>query len=225
MPRVARHVFPNLPHHITQRGNRRDDVFFCDDDKQLYLDWLIEYCSKYKVALLAYCLMDNHVHLVLVPETADGLQKVLKPLHMRYAQYINKQQGWTGHLWQGRFFSSALDEQYTYSAIRYVERNPIEAEMVERAEDYKWSSAAHHCGLVESKSLSHKANKLIAVTQSDWSEWLTKKDSKAITELLERNIEKGLPCGNERFIVKLERLAKRSLRYRPQGRPSKENKG
>ena len=105
---------PKLPHHITQRGNRRDDVFFCDDDKQLYLEWLIEYCSKYKVALLAYCLMDNHVHLILVPETADGLQKALKLLHMRYAQYINKQQGWTGHLWQGRFFSSTLDEQHTY---------------------------------------------------------------------------------------------------------------
>jgi len=225
MPRVARQVFPNLPHHITQRGNRRDDVFFCDNDKQLYLDWLIEYCLKYKVTLLSYCLMDNHVHLVLVPETADGLQKVLKPLHMRYAQYINKQQGWTGHLWQGRFFSSALDEQHTYSAIRYVERNPIEAKMVEQAEDYKWSSAAHHCGFVENKALSHKANKLIAVTQDDWSEWLTKKDSKAMTELLERNTEKGLPCGNDSFIAKLEQLAKRSLRYRPQGRPSKGDKG
>ena len=106
MPRVARHVFPNIPHHITQRGNRCDDVFFCDDDQQLYLEWLNHNCSKYQVTLWSYCLMNNHVHLVIVPETADGLQQVLKPLHMRYAQYINKQHGWMGYVWQGCFYVS-----------------------------------------------------------------------------------------------------------------------
>ena len=90
MPRVARHVFPTIPHHITQQGNRREDMFFCDDDKQLYLEWLTDYCLKYHVTILSYCLMDNHVHFVLIPETEDGLQQVLKPLHMRYAQYIKR---------------------------------------------------------------------------------------------------------------------------------------
>jgi putative transposase len=220
MPRVARNVFPHIPHHITQRGNRREDVFFHDDDKQFYLEMLFDYCEKHQVTLLSYCLMDNHIHLILTPETADGLQKVLKPLHMRYAQYINKQHGWTGHVWQGRFFSSALDDAHTHSAIRYVERNPVEAGMVEKAEDYTWSSAAHHCGLVDS-ALSNKANSLINISQSDWSQWLSIAENKTVTDVLERNVEKGLPCGSDDFIDKLEQVSKRSLRYRPRGRPVK----
>jgi len=222
MPRVARHVFPSIPHHITQRGNRREDVFFCDDDKQLYLEWLTDYCLKHQVTILSYCLMDNHIHLILIPETEDGLQKVLKPLHMRYAQYINKQHGWTGHLWQGRFFSSALDEAHTHAAIRYVERNPGEAGMVEQAQAYVWSSAAHHCGLVDNDALFNRANSVVGVSTEKWSEWLATAENKAITAVLERNIDKGLPCGSDSFIDRLEKLTKRSLRYRPQGRPVKE---
>lgn len=108
MPRLPRNVFAHIPHHITQRGNRREDVFFTDEDRQIYLEWLMFYCDKYDVAVLAYCLMTNHVHLVLTPSSDDGLQKVLKPLHMRYSQHINKIKGWKGHLWQGRFFFIAL---------------------------------------------------------------------------------------------------------------------
>jgi putative transposase len=130
MPRLARVVLPDIPYHITQRGNRREDVFFCDADREFYLTLLQEYCEKYQVEVWAYCLMTNHIHLILKPFKSDGLQKVLKPLHMRYAQYINKKQGWKGHLWQGRFFSSALDESYVYSAIRYIEQNPVRARMV-----------------------------------------------------------------------------------------------
>jgi putative transposase len=140
---------------------------------------------------------------------------------MRYAQYINKRQGWTGHLWQGRFFSSALDDSHTHSAIRYVERNPVEAGMVERAEYYVWSSAAHHCGLVENKALSHRSNKLTGITENEWSDWLMLAENKAIIDVLERNIEKGLPCGADDFIDKLETTSKSTLRYRPQGRPVK----
>ncbi len=108
MPRLARVVFGGLPHHITQRGNRREDVFFSDEDRKKYLTWLNEYCKKHNVHLLAYCLMSNHIHLVVVPNEAGNLQRVLKPLHMRYAQGINRERGWKGHLWRGRFFSSPL---------------------------------------------------------------------------------------------------------------------
>ncbi|MEZ0149813.1 MAG: transposase [Candidatus Reddybacter sp.] len=100
MPRVARNVFAGIPHHITQRGNRREDVFFEDDGRTVYLEWLAHYCWKFDVDMLAYCLMTNHVHQVLTPHDSDGLQNVLKPLHMRYAQHINKVKGWRGHLWQ-----------------------------------------------------------------------------------------------------------------------------
>ncbi len=223
MPRLARSVFPNTPHHITQRGNRQEDVFFEDADRTVYLEWLHEYCQKWSVDVLAYCLMTNHVHLVLNPTTEDGLQKVLKPLHMRYAQRINKANGWKGHLWQGRFFSSPLDEAYTWSAIRYVERNPVVAGMVKKAENYPWSSAAAHCGLKENSLLTSISDigKLISI--DDWTDWLASPENAQITMVLQRNVEKGLPCGSDSFISQLEKLTDRCLKYKPQGRPFKNN--
>ena len=125
MPRIARPVFPGIPHHITQRGNRRENVFFSDGDRAAYLSWLANYCAKFAVRVLAYCLMTNHVHIVAIPATGDALENVFRPLHTRYAQRINRSRGWSGHLWQGRYFSSALDESYLWAAIRYVERNPV----------------------------------------------------------------------------------------------------
>ncbi len=160
MPRLARTVCAQVPHHITQRGNRREDIFFTDEDRQAYLDWLKEYAEKYEVAILAYCLMTNHIHLIAVPATETGLQQVLKPLHMRYAQRFNRTRGWKGHVWQGRFFSSALDDDYLWAALRYVERNPVRAKMVRKAENYHWSSAGGHCGLRPDSLLTESANNL-----------------------------------------------------------------
>ncbi len=220
MPRVARTVFPNVPHHITQRGNRREDVFFVDADRQFYLSLLKQYSEKYKVEVLAYCLMTNHIHLVLIPKDEKGLQSLLKPLHMRYTQRINKKMGWSGRLWQGRYFSSPLDQDYTWEAIRYVELNPVRAKLVEEAEEYKWSSAAGHCKLREDKILTKdKEWKDNLESIENWSEWLRqRKDVKKVEEI-RRNIQKGLPCGSEKFINDLEKLAERVLRYRPIGRP------
>ncbi len=134
--------------------NTQQNTFFDDDGRIAYLNWLVEYTNKYNVEILAYCLMTNHVHLVLVPNTTDGLARSLNTVHMRYAQYVNKEQEWNGRLWQGRYFSSPLDEVYMWSAIRYVERNPVRANMVEKAELHPWSSASAHCGLVESDILT-----------------------------------------------------------------------
>lgn len=219
MPRLARNVFPDVPHHVTQRGNRREDVFFKDEDRHVYLKWLGKYCKKWQVEVLAYCLMTNHIHLILKPGTEEGLQRVLKPLHMRYAQRVNKAKGWKGHLWQGRFFSSPLDEAYTWSAIRYVERNPVRVGMVERAEDYPWSSAAAHCGLVKDPLLASPSKMERAITESGWSNWLALPEEENTINMLRRNVEKGLPCGCDAFIDTLEKLANKSLRFRPQGRP------
>ena len=222
MPRLPRTVFANLPHHIAQRGSNREDVFFTDEDREAYLSWLKEYSDKHQVEILAYCLMTNHIHLVAVPATEDGLQRVLKPLHMRYAQRINRERGWKGHLWQGRFFSSPLDDAYLWAAVRYVERNPVRAGMVKRAENYRWSSAAAHCGkeidsLITLKSSSNK--KILSI--DDWSAWLAEGDEKEEIQTLRKNIEKGLPCGTEGFIKRLGKLVGRELEYRPQGRPRK----
>ncbi len=225
MPRLARTVCARVPHHITQRGNRREKVFFTNADRQAYLTWLQEYAGKHGVDILAYCLMTNHVHLVAVPATEDGLQNVFKPLHMRYAQRINRARGWKGHVWQGRFFSSPLDEAYLWAAIRYVERNPVRARMVRKAENYRWSSALAHCGLRPDGVLTTKPSwRKPFEAIGDWSAWLAEGDAPEQLNELRRNAAKGLPCGSEKFVQKLEKLAGRALQYRPQGRPRKKDR-
>ena len=222
MPRRSRTVFGGVPHHITQRGNRRGDVFFSDDDRSAYLTWLQAYCSAHQVELLAYCLMNNHVHLVAVPDHDDGLQRVLKPLHMRYAQRVNRAQGWVGHLWQGRYFSSPLDDAYLWAAVRYVERNPVRAGLVRRAEDYPWSSAAAHCGKRADGLLSQTsafARRFSSV--ENWSAWLAEGDEEEELRTVRQNIERGLPCGSATFVADLGRQVGRPLDYRPLGRPRK----
>jgi len=218
MPRQPRIVFADIPHHVTQRGNRQADVFFCDADKDYYLKLLRQYTQDHEVEVLAYCLMTNHVHLILKPSTHDGLQKVLKPLHMRYAQYINRKNNWTGHLWQGRYFSSALDEQYTYYAFRYVENNPVVANMVEKAVDYKYSSARHHCGIDVDKLVSGYD---IGVLPSAYEDYLEQTVDQKSVEILQRNINKGLPCGSDKFVDKLGKLIGRDLSFKQIGRPKK----
>jgi len=221
MPRLARVVIPNIPYHITQRGNRRDDVFFDDEDREFYLQVLQEYAKKFSVEVWAYCLMTNHIHLIMRPSTEKGLQQVLKPLHMRYAQYINKKMGWKGHLWQGRYFSSALDEAYTYSAIRYVEQNPVRAGMVKDTSEYIWSSARAHLGLESNEILSSIPSSHAPSTLRQWHDYLNEKSTKEFIDIIRRNIEKGLPCGNFEFIANLEQQSKRDLSYKPIGRPKK----
>lgn len=219
---MARVVCPRVPQHVTQRGNRREDVFFTDADRKAYLKWLAEYAAKHQVDVLAYCLMSNHVHLVVVPAGEEALQRVLKPLHMRYAQRINRRKGWKGHLWQGRYFSSALDDDYLWAAIRYVERNPVRAKLVPKAEHYAWSSAAGHCGIKEDSVLCSTPDwRRQFESIGDWSAWIAAGDESSQLETLRRNADKGLPCGSEKFILRLEKLVGRELAFRPRGRPRK----
>ncbi len=220
MPRLARTVFAHLPHHITQRGNRREDVFFDDEDRETYLQWLGEYAAKFKVEVAGYCLMSNHIHLILIPSTEDGLQKVLKPLHMRYAQRLNRARQQQGHIWQGRYFSSVLDGDYFRSCLHYVERNPVRARLSRKAENYAWSSARGHCGLANDKLLKPKPGWRKDLDDiNNWSSWLAEPDTEEALLILRRNAMMGLPCGSEKFIRKMEKQAGRDLRYKPQGRP------
>lgn len=220
MPRLARRVFAGLPHHIVQRGNRREDVFFRDADRSAYLDWLSGYCREHNVQVLAYCLMTNHVHVVAVPATDDGLEKVLRPLHSRYAKRVNRARNWKGHVWQGRFFSSALDESYMWAAIRYVERNPVRAGMVDSAESYPWSSAGPHCGTRQDPVLTADPAWLdVMKPVGHWSSWLRDVDPPSqLTDLRER-FRQCLPCGSGDFVRGLELRAGRRLVPRPRGRP------
>jgi putative transposase len=219
MPRIARVVVPGLAHHVTQRGNRRENVFFSDEDRQRYLQLLIEYADKAGLQILAYCLMANHVHLVCIPADVKSLAVVFKPVHTRYAQYVNRKLGICGRLWQGRFFSCPLDESHLWAAIRYVERNPVRASMVRKAEDYPWSSAAAHCG-VRSDPVLFPLPEPRPAPGAGWSAWLIGEDDGVMLEQLRRQTRNGRPLGDQRFIAELEARLGRRVHALPKGRPS-----
>jgi putative transposase len=147
MPRAARLVLPGIPHHVTQRGNRKAPVFFSHDDYAFYFSLLRHGCRKSGTAVWAWCLMPNHVHLILVPEREDGLRAALAPAHTRYAMEINRREGWSGHLWQDRFASFPMDEAHLHACLAYTELNPVRARLVDRPEVWRWSSARTHLGL------------------------------------------------------------------------------
>ncbi len=144
MPRTARLVIPGVAHHVTQRGNRQQQLFFNDKDRQAYIVMLAEALKSTGTRCLAWCLMDNHVHLMLVPHDRDGLRAPLSSTHTQYAQRINRREEASGHLFQGRFASYPMDDRHMMFAARYIELNPVKAGLVKTAEDWRWSSARAH---------------------------------------------------------------------------------
>ena len=144
MARLPRIVLPGIPHHVTQRGNRRERVFFEDGDYELYLDLLSDAAARSGVAIWSYCPMPNHVHIIAVPSDEDGLRRTFRYVHRHYTGYINARLRVTSHLRQGRFSSVAMDEAHLVGALRYVALNPVRARLVERAEDWRWSSTRAH---------------------------------------------------------------------------------
>ncbi|MCC6143303.1 MAG: transposase [Candidatus Hydrogenedentes bacterium] len=219
MSRVARVVVPGIPHHVTQRGNRRADIFVDEGDREMYLRLLQQYAALHGLAIWAYCLMTNHVHLVAVPEHERSLGRALRDAHTVYAMYFNTRQQLNGHLWQGRFHSSPMDEGHLWAAVRYVERNPVRAGMVAQAEAYPWSRAAAHCGL-RSDPLLHTAFPEPGAIE-DWSHWLREEDDAETVERIRRQTHTGRPCGSDGFIARLETLLQRPLRPQTPGRKPK----
>ena len=144
MARLARVVIPGHPHHVTQRGNGRARTFFGDADDALYRDLLAENCRMAGVEVWAWCLMPNHVHLIPVPSDPDGLRGALASVHRAYAGIIQARRRRSGHFWQGRFGAVAMDEEHLAAALRYVSLNPVRARLVERAQDWRWSSTRAH---------------------------------------------------------------------------------
>jgi putative transposase len=220
MPRIARVVVPGLPYHLTQRGNRREDVFFCDADWRKYLELAREYSIQFGLKILAYCLMINHLHLACIPLLATSLAKVFKPVHSRYAQYLNGRLGICGRLWQGRFFSCPMDEDHLWAAIRYVERNPVRARMVARAEDYTWSSAGAHCGMREDPILS-PLPELCPPETLNWSSWLADREDENLLARIRLQTRTGRPIGHDQFVKDLESLLGRRVSALANGRPRK----
>lgn len=221
MPRHARVICPGFPHHVTQRGNHRNRVFFSRGDGLAYIQMLRECSLLHAVEIVAYCLMPNHVHLVLVPSSADALHRALKVVHGRYAQRINRIRGQIGHFWQDRYFSSPLDSSYFLNAVRYVELNPVRAKIVDRAESYEWSSASAHCGLHSDPLVASKPRFTELNGIGDWSQWLASGLAQTCVDALRKCASQNLPCGSPDFVAELERLVGRRLQYQPRGRPPK----
>jgi putative transposase len=218
MVRLARIVAPGLPHHVTQRGNRRLETFFSEADYQAYLGLLAESCAKAATEVWAYCLMPNHVHLILVPSHPDGLRAALGEAHRRYTRRINRRQDWSGHLWQERFHSFPLDQPHLAAAVRYVERNPVRAGLAKRPEDWVWSSARAHLdgrddGLVRVGPLLER--------YPDWRDYLSDEVDTAALKALRQHGRSGRPLGSERFVARLETELGRLIGSGRRGRPPK----
>ena len=211
-----------VPHHVTQRGNGRQDVFFTDRDREVYLDRLFDHAVRYSLRVWGYCLMSNHVHFVAVPESERSLACVFGRTHADYARYANVVQGSCGHLWQARFYSCALDAEHAWRALAYVERNPVRAGLAERAEEYRWCTAAAHCqGFdvegrldLEEWGASYNGERWRRVLQTGVAE-------EAFGERVREATRRGNPLGDAAFVDRIGRDLGRDLRVRPPGRPAR----
>ncbi len=223
MPRRPRVVVPGAPHHITQRGNNRQPVFFCPEDRLFYLDLLSRHAERAGARILGYCLMTNHVHLIAVPEREASLARALRHAHSEYSLAVNRSRRRSGHVWQNRFFSCPMSADHLLSGLRYVELNPVRAGLAAQAWDWPWSSARAHsvaeasdgvlsCGWIEYFGQWNHA---------EWAEILAAGSPTGECEAMRRATQTGEPLGPPEFITALERQAGRRLRVWKRGRRKK----
>jgi len=204
MSRIARVIAIGLPHHITQRGNNRIDIFFDDNDRIYYLQTLFKYSLEFKLKIWAYCLMSNRVHLLAVPEYQYSMAQGIGRTNLIYTQYVNKKYNRGGRLWQNRFFSCPVDkEQYLWSVARHIETNPLRAQLVKQPCDYRWSSAMRHL----------KGATDLVMNELDWLKpemreeccQYIKEQSEDEIMLIRKATSSGRPLGRQKFIETLEK--------------------
>ena len=208
-----------MPHHITQRGNRRQQTFFSEDDYTAYLELMAEWCGKYDVQIWAYCLMPNHIHLIAVPSKKETLRLAIGEAHRRYTRRINFSKGWRGHLWQDRFSSFVMDEPHCLACLRYIENNPVRAKLVKQAEEWPWSSASAH--IKDRNDILVNVSPALSIVQDDWKRFLLKTDSFDQMETFRKHERTGRPLGSDPFVQKLEQKLNRILKPQKPGRKAK----
>ncbi len=212
MSRIARVVAPGYPHHVTQRGNRRQKTFFRDGDYILYLELMRKWCAEYNVEIWSYCLMPNHVHLVAVPSDEAALRKAIAKAHWHYTCRINNREGWKGCLWQGRFASYVMDENYLCAAVDYIELNPVRAGLAAKATDYPWSSAKSRIsGGLDTLAVSGRLNEILAQRRTAGTE-----EPGFDISLLKKHSATGRPLGSREFLIDISnKLGRVLIKGRP----------
>ena len=204
MPRMPRLVVPGFPHHVTQRGARKQRTFFSDTDYKTYIDILATAAAELNVETWAYCLMPNHVHLVVVPQHRDGLARVFRKAHRKYAALINSREGWQGHLWQERFHSYVMDEEHLLAAVRYVEMNPVRAGLCQHPREWRWSSYHAHLAGLDDKLVSVRAMLERIV---DWNKFLALVESDNRLNDIRSHTSSGKPFGSTAFVAQVEQAS------------------
>jgi putative transposase len=216
MPRIPRIIAEGFPHHIIQRGNRRQKVFFMEKDYLEYLKLLREHSNRNHVAIISYCLMPNHVHIIAIPHTRDGLARAIGETHRKYTRMINFREKWKGYLWQGRFSSYIMDETHLHSAVRYILRNPVKTanNIVNDPAEYKWSSIRHHIG---KETIPWLEDAILQEMVDDWREYLAAEVDEKEAVLFRKHERTGRPLGDIAFIEKLEDKLGISLKKKKPG--------
>ncbi|HWC96908.1 MAG TPA: transposase [Candidatus Sulfopaludibacter sp.] len=224
MARLPHVIVPGVAHHVTQRGNNRQPVFQNDDDRSLYLRLLQRHAVANGARILGYCLMTNHVHLVVTPERENSLARTFCATHAEYAHALNQKRQTSGHIWQGRYYSCPLDEAHMERAMLYVDLNPVRAAIVSTAWEWPWSSArAHAAAEARDLVLDREWDELTGGwNHVSWREQLESALTEQDTAALRRATRRGVPLGSEAFIDELERRAGRRLRLLERGRPKKQ---
>jgi len=220
MPRIARIVGVGYPHHIIQRGNNRQKVFADPTEYEKYLSFLLKYSREKEVAVLAYCLMPNHVHLLVKPSDEEGLSKMMQGVTLCYSKYFNGENGRTGRLWECRYHSTVVDgDSYLWTVSKYIENNPVRAGMVKRSEDYLYSSAKAH--LLGSRDLLLKEQLFNEGEMSEYRNFVRSEEDGKVVEEIRKQTRLGKPLGEGKFLKALSERLGRSLDFRPKGRPRK----
>jgi len=214
MARIARVVLPGIPHHVTQRGVRNMDIFFTPDDREIYKTLLLEQSERFGLDIISYCLMSNHVHLIVIPSSETSLAKAIGETHRLYTREINFRQKVRGYLFQGRFFSTPLDERHFFAALKYVEQNPVRAKMVQYPWEYPYSSAAYYVTHSKDKLITHYP---VLDTIADWKDFLDEGTDK-IDEIRQKT-RTGRPCGDTQFYTAIREIIGRDLQPKKAGRP------
>ena len=219
MARIARVVVPGYPHHVTQRGNRRQQTFFSDSDYIAYKAILKEWCGLHSVAIWAYCLMPNHVHIIAAPSSEEGLARAIGETHRRYTRRINFREGWRGYLWQGRFSSFVMDNDHLLATVRYIALNPVRAGLVRNPQEWQWGSAC--ANLLGKNDNIVGDNPIAGIIQQDWDSFLEGSINEEIIKSIRSHERTGRPLGSNQFVEKIGMRLNRSLTIKKPGRKPK----